>query len=583
MRKMFLFLIMFLAAVLISACGGGTTPTYCDPNTLAAPMLSLPVDGGTFIPGSDHLQWYYPDGSCEVEGYRAEVSPYSDFSADVLGASTTWPNSVGWPLPISPGTTYYWRVRPFVGSVDGPWSVVWSFNGISACAAADLVAPEPVFPLTGQEFWYDAPSYQWGYTGVNCEPEGYHLQVATDAAFGSIVLDKQEYDPSKLWTPTEPYLTDCTIFYWRVAAMEGGVDGPFSDVNSYYVNTAGACPSIPCPMAGLSAPESEDPSGYEIVSSLTPTLTWDYPEYCDPDGYALRIGSDIDLSSEPLQGGVGLVDNWTTPALEPATQYWWDVAAIVPPALGPFSQHQTFFTGPECASSADMGVPELIYPINGDQVHSEYAWLHYSANAFGCIPDGYAADLQTDSAFGGTNLLGTYMFPATNIITDPLEDCTTYYWRIAAIQDSVTGPYSVTGEFFTNYSGTCMQPFLPPLSVIAIRDLACMAGPGYSYEILGYLVTGEESPIHAQNLGETYWVVDNPDTVAGLCWVLQEGVEPTGDTGEVGYWSDDELLEGDDKPESPSCRRDMNRSQCNAADGTYHAESPAAGAWCECP
>lgn len=564
-------------------CGGGAAPVYCDPASLTAPVLSQPVDGGTFVPGSSTLHWYYPGGTCEPEGYIAEVSTTSDFSSDVQGATTTWPNSVGWPLTVNPGTTYYWRVRPFVGSTQGPWSSVWSFNGVNVCAAADLVAPDPLFPEDGHVFGYDAPSYQWNYFDPSCEPEGYHLQVATDPAFSStsLVLDKADWDPSTLWTPTEPYFTDCTVYYWRVAAWEHGVDGPFSDARSFYINFAGACPSFSCPMAGLLAPDAGDPSHYQIITTLTPDLNWDYPAFCDPDGYAVRISTEHDLSGAILQGGVGLTDSWTTPALDPAEQYWWDVAAIVPPAMGSFSSKQTFFTGPECASSAELGAPELLSPINGAQVHSEFAELHYTASFFGCIPDGYSVDLQTDPAFAGPSLLGIYMLPGTTVITDQLQDCTTYYWRVAAIQDGVTGPYSGSGEFYANVSGTCIEPFPIPLSARAIRDLPCRSGPGFNYDILGYFVEGEESPIHAQNPGETYWVIDNPDVVAGLCWVLQEDSEVSGDTADVPFWSDDELLEPV-QPESPSCRRGLNRDQCSEAGGTW-VESAAAAGYCDCP
>ncbi len=580
MRKMIVLPAVVLILFGLFACGGGPAPVYCDPAGLVPPVLSLPVDGGNFIPGSSQLQWYYPDGSCEPEGYRAEVSPASDFSSDVQGASTTWPNSVGWPLMASPGTTYYWRVRPFVGSVDGPWSAVWMFNGAAACATADLAVPEPLFPEDGHEFWYDAPSYEWTYSDPSCEPEGYHLQVATDAAFTALVLDKQENDPSTLWVPTEPYLTDCTIYHWRVAAVSGGMDGPYADGGSFYVNTAGACPAIPCPMTGLEAPVSGDPSHYQIIDTLMPELGWEYPAFCDPDGFAVRIAPDYHLDSVPLQGGLGLSGSWITPALEPATQYWWDVAAIVPPALGPFSARQTFFTGPECGSSAELGTPELVYPVNGQVVNSEYAWLHYSASPFGCIPDGYAADLQTDPGFSGTNLLGTYMFPATNIITDPLEDCTTYYWKIAAIQDGVTGAYSEAEEFFTNFSGTCIQPVARPLSGLALRDLVCRAGPSLNYDILGYFLTSEESPIFAQNLGQTYWVIENPDWPGTTCWVLQDGVEPSGETGDVNFWRDPEI--GAPQAQTPACSENLSRTQCAAAGGTYR-DSITRSSYCECP
>jgi hypothetical protein len=583
MRTSFLTLAFLSLALCLGACGGGATPSpYCDPATLLAPVLAYPNDGGGFIVGTTHLRWYYPSGYCDPEEYEAEVNTASDFSGTMYGARTTLPNSEGWPLPITVGTTYYWRVRATVGTVAGPWSSVWSFTGTTPCALADLVAPTPLFPEDGHEFWFDAPAYQWHYYDPTCEPEGYHLQVASDAAFTSMALDLQDNNPDTLWVPTGASLGDCQVYYWRVAATEGGVDGPFSDALSFYINVGGACPPIPCPMTGLVPPETIGPGGYEIVSSLTPTLSWDYPAFCDPEGFAIRLAPDYDLSTAGLQGGLGLTGTWSPAPLEPATQYWWDVAAIVPPALGPFSTHETFFTGPECASSSELGQPELISPANGEQVTDLYAWLHYTASSFGCIPDGWAADLETDSAFGGPNLLTTYMFPATNIITDELDDCTEYFWRIAAIQDSVQGPWSETGNFLTNFYGTCMVSAVPEmLSAKALKDLACLGGPGFEYDIIGYILQGEVSPIFAQDLDRLYWVIENPDWLGTNCWVLQEHVEVIGDASGVRFWNAPPLEE---EEEPLVCSSDLGKEQCEAVGGKYVEVLTAGGKnYCECP
>lgn len=65
----------------------------------------------------------------------------------------------------------------------------------------------------------------------------------------------------------------------------------------------------------------------------------------------------------------------------------------------------------------------------------------------------------------------------------------------------------------------------------AIEDLICRFGPGPQFDIGGYFLTGEASPIHAQDLRHEWeWVIENPDNPVKLCWGQQEGVEPRGDT-----------------------------------------------------
>ena len=132
----------------------------------------------------------------------------------------------------------------------------------------------------------------------------------------------------------------------------------------------------------------------------------------------------------PLLGGTGIGKTWHGQWI--AARH----AVLVgcggdraPCALGPFSSQNTFLVGPQCGSSAELGVPDLISPINGEEVNANFAWLHYQATSFGCIPDGWALDLQTDPNFGGTNLLQSFNFPGTTVITEELNDCTTYYWR----------------------------------------------------------------------------------------------------------------------------------------------------------
>jgi len=571
--RWFLWIMLGSLMVLLSACGGGTPQPYCDPANLTIVDLLQPPDGDLFVIGSSELQWAYASAACNPEGYRAEVSTDSTFATGVFGATTTMPNSMGWPIPLTAGTTYYWRVRATVGTDEGPWSPVWSFTAVDACTANDLAAPAPLFPYEGQQFWYDAPAYQWNYPVITCAPEGYHLQVSTDAGFNTTIVDSTDNDPSMMRIPTVNYV-DCTVHYWRVAGRVNGVDGPFSDTNSFFINVVGQCPTITCPMSGLLAPDALGPGGYQVISSTTVDLTWDYPGYCEPEGYAIRLGTSYGLDGLPLQGGTGIGESLTVSGLQPGTQYWWDVAAIVPPALGPFSSQNTFLVGPQCGSSAELGVPDLISPINGEEVNANFAWLHYQATSFGCIPDGWALDLQTDPNFGGTNLLQSFNFPGTTVITEELNDCTTYYWRAAAIQDGMQGPWSAIGNFFTNDSGLCAVSMIPDLYLEPIFDLPCYFGPGPQYDIEGYFLTGEISPVYAMDLAEAWFVIENPDALGSTCWVPEDGVEASGDTSMLPRW---------EAPDMRVCTRGSSEALCVELGGVYHPAVRTTAAYCECP
>ena len=138
-----------------------------------------------------------------------------------MGATSTLPNSSGWPLPIVEGVTYYWRVQVTVGSTNGPWSVVYSFNGVLACDLSELAAPVPLGPWEGRTLFFDDPFYSWDYTDPAYAPEGYHLQVSTDTAFATSEVDELIDDPAMGFKPAST-LSDCTIYYWRIAGTYGG-------------------------------------------------------------------------------------------------------------------------------------------------------------------------------------------------------------------------------------------------------------------------------------------------------------------------------------------------------------------------
>jgi hypothetical protein len=584
-HKLVLPIAALFLIVLLTACGGGNQSAYCDPNNLLPPVLTHPNDGGQYIINQTIMTWYHQDQTCEPEGYNIEVDTVSDFSGNVYGGTGTMPNSAGWPLPVIEGETYYWRVQATVGSANGPWSSVQTFHGVLPCEQSALVAPVPLGPWEARTLFFDDPYYSWDYQDPACAPEGYHIQVSSDQTFASTDVDHLIHDPVLGWKPTTT-LSDCTVYYWRIAGTEGGVDGPFSDPVSFYVSVDGLCPTPECPPTGLIAPEAIGPKAmgqggfYEIVSSLTPTFEWDYPTYCDPPGFVIRLEPEFDLSGSPLQGGFGLTDSWTPVVpLETATQYWWDVAAISPPALGP-SDKNTFFTGPECSFGDTLGPPELISPSNGTQIHEPYAWLHFTAGtSVGCIPDGYTVDLQTDPNFMGPSLLQTFSFPATNVITEELDDCTEYFWRVAAIQDSIGSPWSQTGSFFTNVAGNCAISMIPEIPyAMAIRDLACYLGPDPgSYPIEGYLLEGESSPIVAQNMAGTWWVVHNPDGIPeDRCYIPKVDTEALGDLVAIPMWNNPDIPRADSgSGESGAvvCSAYDNKDQCLAAGCYWYSKS----------
>jgi hypothetical protein len=108
-------------------------------------------------------------------------------------------------------------------------------------------------------------------------------------------------------------------------------------------NMPGSLPT--CPTDELLAPVLVAPPDGGTVSSLSPTLTWAYPDSsCNPEGYRIDLSVDEDFADTSLSGGTGDPSTTWGPGsdLENCQVYYWRVAGINDTTLGPFSEAHTF-------------------------------------------------------------------------------------------------------------------------------------------------------------------------------------------------------------------------------------------------
>jgi hypothetical protein len=585
-RFVVLSLTFILLSIAVGACGESTpTPTtkgggsggpipYCSHEDLQVPVLYSPTDGENIdIPGLT-FHWVYNTTDCIPEEFEIQVAQnhgflgYSGATVDV-GVDEWSPE-----VELLPATVYYWRIRGMVADDAGPWSPTWSFFTGPACESASLVAPMAAFPL-GDMFELDAPTFEWSYPEETCVPPGYHLQISPTEDLSTLLLDLNQPTPGTLAVPTVDY-EDCTVYYWRVAASDGGADGPFSEVQYFSINVGGDC-SEACTEDQLVEPVPISPARYANLG-LAPTvemvpglLQWRYPIPCLPGGFGIHLSTTADFSTPILGGGASPVTDsevrWSPPALlEPATQYYWEVFAGIGTTFGPASPLRSFFTGPECEVAADSLPPTLLTPGDGDVVDSLTPWLHWTAGAGSCIPDGYEIFLGTDldsTAEDYYSYLPT--IPATTFFPDPLDDCTTYYWQIAPLLDGAELPRSDVWSFTMQTGPQCGQG---QLWGRAIRETACRFGPGTAWHILGYFLAGEQSPIAGTDMARRWYAVDNPDNPGERCWVPSDNIEPLGDVGKLRILNPP--ASPTEEPRSPVCSTSLNtREACEAAGGTW--------------
>jgi len=249
----------------VDRCATGTERVWFFEDTLARKInLASPSNGAEGLSAvigttSATIEW---EKVCGVTCYEKEVwfyCPGCDEKTMVAGfpecfdCSTTVP-CVGCSgdtccqvvSGLSPGVTYYWRVR--VGGVPGEcdgcpmlskWSDTYTFT-------TGLLTPVRCSPICGAEDVIITPAFTWSeVSGAS----GYEIEVATNEDFDPIVASG---------TPTInawdcPELEYGTSYYWRVRAIKDGVVGSWTYCK---FSTEEAPPEAPpqvwvCPQCGL--------------------------------------------------------------------------------------------------------------------------------------------------------------------------------------------------------------------------------------------------------------------------------------------------------------------------------------------
>jgi hypothetical protein len=621
MKKLFLLSLLVFLGLSLSACNRPTTP--CTPADLEPPPITSPGNYsnvgtaptiGSLTP--ELFQWEF-DPDCTPEHFKLKFSPDRHFGiarAGMTDGELTWPSpDAPYPQgPLEPATEYFWNVRAWTDGVNGPDSSTRVFfTGPLCTSASEMGAPELLSPDPGEVIHELYAELHFQVGEPKCLPDGYLVDLQTDPTFSGTNLLGEFGIPGTYVLTDE--LTDCTTYYWRVAPLYGGAPGPFSETRAFTIDVSPTClvaeydlawlgyldvlwpPYIPCDPYHVPAPEPTWPPNYSYIGESATVgalpdglLQWDIG--CQPNGFDLRLSTDRHFGIARL-GETDGERSWPVPGqppqapLEPGSQYYWNVNGWGT-ATGPTSSTYSFFTGPLCDDPSELVAPQLITPYDGAVITDTYAELHYVTGEPKCLPDGYYIDLQTVPDFSGTNLLGEYSVPATHLLTDPLDDCRTYYWRVAAIEDLVYGPFSETRSFTTNQGTLCAVIAEGPPIASAIRDLPCLEGPDPDiYPILGYLVQGETAEIVAQSLDQRWWYIQNPDAL-NICAVPKDETESEGETGDLPRWNDPQVEEEESTGGERICHINLLPSDCIAAGGTPVPPpvTVPGGQWtCDCP
>ncbi|MBN2387624.1 MAG: SH3 domain-containing protein [Anaerolineales bacterium] len=316
----------------------------------------------------------------------------------------------------------------------------------------------------------------------------------------------------------------------------------------------------PCTADELTWVADVSPVG-AVVDTLTPTLSWSYPDpSCHPDHYLLTLYDQdvirwpndyLEHPPVPIHRAQTTETDYRIPAevgLLSGTTYFWEVMTATDSGESGGRVISWFTVGPRCHADTRLLPPLLEYPPNGQAAYFpgsvDLEWDNQNA----CLPaGGFRIEISTQEDFSSLVWYADARFQEITWISShpPLfEDCQQYFWRVQANPEGGgAGVYSETWSFILMYTGFFCpldlfptliphEPIRLPPSATVEEAASCRAGPGLDYPIIDYLEPGQVMPVEGQNQDRSWWYVLSPNAQV-RCWVSARLLDVSGDIERV--------------------------------------------------
>lgn len=395
------------------------------------------------------------------------------------------------------------------------------------CTADELLPPQVTSgPSEGEIIATLRPSFAWQLVN-DCAVQGYQLEIGNEQQ--AIISNTA----TTSWAMNAD-LQEATRYSWKVAAVApDGTVGPFSRSTTFFTGPT-------CSANQMMEISLDSPSSGQVVGLGSPELKWSYASYqqssvCMPEGHRFVVQNQS-TGQVVLQGDGGPHTSFSTSIqyLEDCQRYqWWVIPTMDGQPANSYGSKKASFSsnfGGLCAScdSANLQAPVPLTPPDGaiwTQPSPVVTWGYdqpYCLDAFE-----FRAEISPDPSFAPP--VTNTQFPAHefSMMFDPaaylLQDCTTYYWRVFALQSDAGGSQvsqvSPTFSFITDFTGNCQDdvPGEKPGGKVA-RDSVCRGGPGTVYPIRLYL-SGETQVDFLGRSEDSNWLVIRRPDGYGECWM----------------------------------------------------------------
>jgi hypothetical protein len=239
---------------------------------------------------------------------------YDEITLGTITADSRGAFRVSFKVPVSKYGNHIITVSDGVNTRELVFAVEWE-----APPAPLLLSPSNAGEARAEAY------FDWRDVRDPSLPVTYHLQVASDKSFTSLVLEKRGLTESEYTLTREEKLAAVekeTPYYWRVKAIDSATnESKWSSPWSFYV-AAPPVPALISPVDGSKA-EAETYFDWEDVTNLSPPIT-----------YHLQVASDKSFTSLVLEKR-GLTESEYTltreeklAAVKKEVPYYWRVKAI---------------------------------------------------------------------------------------------------------------------------------------------------------------------------------------------------------------------------------------------------------------
>ena len=312
-----------------------------------------------------------------ASAYQLEISPDDQFNAPIGGTRVVRATTFA-PNPTLPAGAYFWRVRALSTSAvpePGVWSEIWKFTRAWP-ATSDVTRPRgtdgagngllPQVQLllpANDDFALSEPNFTWT---PQREASNYQFEVGTDVNFSPLTFQTCQtnhtaFTPYSLppGAPSSPWCSPSLIsagrvLYWRVKALDGTVNGVYSEVRRFMYDPAVALVTQTSPADGSTVDGA-------------PVLRWDlvdnisrYKITVDPSDAACATTTAFTYNTvyvpEALKTTCAGPIAWTVQAVESS-------GALSRLAIASSWSTFTLGTQPTAGSSVD---PVVLTPLDGD-------------------------------------------------------------------------------------------------------------------------------------------------------------------------------------------------------------------------